>query len=282
MNTLSFEVFPPKRDMPLEPVKAAVSELAKLAPSFISVTYGAAGGSSSVNTSAIASFVQNECKVPVLAHLTCVNSSRATVEGELDKLAQLGVKRILALRGDRVEPADKSVRVPGDFTHAVELVRIVKAHPAKFTIGGACYPEGHPECAHLNEDILHVKEKVDAGLDFLTTQMFFDNNIFYAYLSRLLGAGVKVPVIPGIMPVVNAKSIKRICSLSGTMLPPRFKAIVDKFGDNDESMKAAGIAYATEQIIDLYANGVKRVHLYTMNKPEIAARIMANLKGIVG
>ena len=274
MNTLSFEVFPPKREMPLEPVKAVVRELSLLKPSAISVTYGAAGGGASVNTSAIADFVQNECAVPAIAHLTCVNSTRAAVAAELEKLKALGVERILALRGDRVEGAH------GEYVHAVELIRQIAAFGG-FEIGGACYPEGHPECAHLAEDIAHIKEKADAGLSFLTTQMFFDNSIFYTYLSQLLGAGVKIAVIPGIMPVVNAKSIRRICALSGTVLPPRFKAIVDRFGDRPESMRAAGIAFATEQIVDLYANGVKRVHLYTMNDHALARAIMGNLRGIL-
>ena len=274
MNTISFEIFPPKRDLPLEPVKAVVRELSQLKPSAISVTYGAAGGGASANTSAMAEFVQNECGVPAIAHLTCVNSNRETVRGELEKLRGLGVKRILALRGDRVDGAH------GEFEHAIELVRLI-ADFGGFEIGGACYPEGHPECPHLKDDINYIREKVDAGLSFLTTQMFFDNSIFYTYLSQLLGVGVKVAVLPGIMPVVNAKSIKRICALSGTMLPPRFRAIVDRFGDDPVSMRSAGIAYATEQIIDLYANGVKRVHLYTMNDPAIARAIKENLRGIV-
>ncbi len=275
MNTISFEIFPPKRDMALDPVKETVKELATLKPSAISVTYGAAGGSSSVNTSAMASFIQNECGVPAVAHLTCVNSTHHTVMSELQKLRALGVKRILALRGDRVEG-----EAPGEFEHAIELVRIIRAFGG-FSIGGACYPEGHPESEHLKDDIERIREKADAGLDFLVSQMIFDNPTFYAYLSRLQGAGVHIPVIPGIMPVVNAKSIRRICALSGTQLPPRFKAIVDRFGEDERSMRSAGISFATEQIIDLYANGIKGVHLYTMNKPEVARAIMENLKGIV-
>ena len=277
--TVSFEVFPPKRDLPLEPVKDAVERLAAEKPAFISVTYGAAGGSSSVNTSAIADYVQNGCGVTALAHLTCVMATREGIAAEAERLRALGVENILALRGDR--PPDVVTPPPAYFSHAVELVRFLKAGFPGFSLGGACYPEGHPECAHLKDDIAHIREKVDAGLDFLTTQMFFDNNILYAYLSKLRSAGVKVPVVAGIMPVTNAKQIARICKLSGTLLPPRFRAIVDRFGDEPASMLDAGVAFATEQIVDRFANGVDNVHVYTMNKPEVAARIMRNLGSVV-
>ena len=274
---ISFEIFPPKKDAPAAPVKEAVRRLAELKPSFISVTYGAGGGAN-VNTADVASFVQ-DCGVPSLAHLTCLSSTRARVEEEVAKLAARGVSNILCLRGDcppGMAPAD----MPGDFAHAVDLVRFLDGRG--FCLGGACYPECHPECAHIADDLDHIKEKVDAGLDFLVSQMFFDNNIFYAYLSKLLGRGIRVPVLAGIMPVTNAKQIARICQLSGSFLPARFKAIVDRFGDDPASMTEAGIAYATEQIIDLFANGVNGVHVYTMNKPDIAERIMGNLKCILG
>ncbi len=274
---ISFEIFPPKKDAPAAPVKEAVRRLAELKPSFISVTYGAGGGAN-VNTADVASFVQ-DCGVPALAHLTCLSSTRARVEEEVAKLAARGVSNILCLRGDcppGMAPAD----MPGDFAHAVDLVRFLDGRG--FCLGGACYPECHPECAHIADDLAHIKEKVDAGLDFLVSQMFFDNNIFYAYLSKLLGRGIRVPVLAGVMPVTNAKQIARICQLSGSFLPARFKAIVDRFGDDPASMTEAGIAYATEQIIDLFANGVNGVHVYTMNKPDIAERIMGNLKCILG
>ncbi len=274
---ISFEIFPPKKDAPAAPVKEAVRRLAELKPSFISVTYGAGGGAN-VNTADVASFVQ-DCGVPALAHLTCLSSTRERVEEEVAKLAARGVSNILCLRGDcppGMAPAD----MPGDFSHAVDLVRFLDGRG--FCLGGACYPECHPECAHIADDLAHIKEKVDAGLDFLVSQMFFDNNIFYAYLSKLLGRGIRVPVLAGIMPVTNAKQIARICQLSGSFLPARFKAIVDRFGDDPASMTEAGIAYATEQIIDLFANGVNGVHVYTMNKPDIAERIMGNLKCILG
>ena len=283
--TVSFEVFPPKRDMPLEPVKETVRAIAAEKPSFISVTYGAAGGSSSVNTSALASFVQNDCGVTALAHLTCVMATRAGIEQEAKRLAELGIENILALRGDvppDLSPLSPSHPVsPSHFSHAVELVTYLKKNFPQFCLGGACYPECHPECEHLDDDIAHLKAKADAGLDFLTTQTFFDNNVFFRYLARLRDAGVTVPVIAGIMPVTNGKQIARICKLSGTLLPPRFASIVDRFGDNPAAMLDAGVAYATEQIVDLFANGADHVHVYTMNKPEVAARIMRNLGSVL-
>lgn len=277
--TVSFEVFPPKREAPLEPVKKAVTELAVENPAFMSVTYGAAGGSSSVNTSAVASYVQNACGVTALAHLTCVMATREGVAAEAAKMSAAGIENILALRGDI--PATEDYPSPEHFHHAIELVEFLRKEYPQFCLGGACYPEGHPECAHQKDDIAHTKAKVEAGLDFLTSQMFFDNNIFYAYLAKVRAAGIRVPIIAGIMPVTNGKQIARICKLSGTMLPPRFRAIVDRFGESPDSMLEAGVAFATEQIIDLFANDVENVHIYTMNKPEVAGRIMHNLKSIL-
>ena len=273
--SVSFEVFPPKKDAPFEPVKEAVARLARLNPSFISVTYGASGNAQA-NTAEIASFVQ-ACGTPALAHLTCLTSSRERIADEITDLRSREIENILCLRGDA--PANAAAPAAQAFAHAVDLVRALR--PSTFCLGGACYPECHPECAHLADDITHLKEKVDAGLDFLTTQMFFDNNVFYRYLAKLRGAGIVAPVIAGIMPVTNGRQIKRICQLSGTYLPSRFKAIVDRFGDDPESMLSAGVVYAAEQIVDLFANGVNAVHVYTMNRPEVAERIMSNLKGII-
>lgn len=277
--SVSFEVFPPKRDAPLDPVKDAVRALAAERPAFISVTYGAAGGTSSANTSAIAAYVERDCGVTALAHLTCVTATRAGIRAEAAALAAAGVENVLALRGD-VPPG---VEFPGggDFRHAVDLVRFLRETSPGLCLGGACYPEGHPECAHLKDDIGHLKAKVDAGLDFLTTQMFFDNNILYAYLAKIRAAGIQVPVVAGVMPVTHAKQIARICRLSGTLLPPRFRAIVDRFGDEPAAMLEAGVAHATGQIVDLFANGVDNVHVYTMNRPAVASRIMANLRSIL-
>ncbi len=273
-TSVSFEIFPPRKDAPFAPVKETVRRLARQRPSFMSVTYGAAGGAKA-NTADIAGFVQS-CGVPALAHLTCLTATRESLAGEIASLRKAGIENILCLRGDA--PKD-SAPPPGYFAHAVDLVRALRR--SRFCLGGACYPECHPECAHMEDDIGHLREKVDAGLDFVTTQMFFDNNIFYRYLAKLRDRGVTVPVIAGIMPVTNGTQIARICALSGTYLPSRFKAIVDRFGDRPAAMMDAGVAYATEQIIDLFANGVNAVHIYTMNKPEVAERIMANLRGIL-
>ena len=289
--SVSFEIFPPKRPEPslfgeaeaaaaMERTKEVVRKIAAERPAFISVTYGAAGGTTGANTAAIAQFVQDECHVPALAHLTCITSSRDRIADEIASFRKKGIENILCLRGDWPPNVSEDVkRKTRDFSHATDLVKALR--PSTFCLGGACYPERHPECAHLEEDIAHLKEKVDAGLDFLTTQMFFDNNVYFHYLARLRSAGITLPVLAGIMPVTNGKQISRICALSGTSLPPRFRAIVDRFGDNPTAMMDAGVAYATEQIIDLFANGVSNVHVYTMNRPEIAIRIMLNLHGIV-
>jgi len=274
--SISFEVFPSKKDVPLEPVKTAVARLASSRPSFISVTYGA-GGSANANSVPLASFVQNECRTTALAHLTCIMASKEKILEETARLHAAGVENILALRGDVPPGGDPGPEV---FKHAVDLVRVL-AEAGDFCLGGACYPECHPSCRHLEEDIGFLKDKVDAGLDFLTTQMFFDNNIFYRYLYKLRERGITVPVVAGIMPVTNGRQIARICQLSGTYLPSRFKTIVDRFGDVPSAMLDAGVAYATEQIIDLFANGINAVHLYTMNRPEVAERIMTGLRSIV-
>ena len=296
--SVSFEIFPPKRQDPslfgdaearaaMDRTKEVVRKIAAERPAFISVTYGAAGGTTGANTAAIAEFVQDECHVPALAHLTCIASSRDRIAEEIVSFREKGIENILCLRGDWPANVGEDMRrKTGDFSHAVDLVRACRSsslipHPSSLCLGGACYPERHPECAHIEEDIAHLKEKVDAGLDFLTTQMFFDNNVYFHYLARLRAAGITIPVLAGIMPVTNGKQIARICALSGTSLPPRFRSIVDRFGDNPTAMMDAGVAYATEQIIDLFANGVDNVHVYTMNRPEIAIRIMLNLHGII-
>ena len=276
--SVSFEVFPPKKDAPFAPVRRAVARLAKERPSFISVTYGAGGGGN-VNTARVAAFVERDCRTPALAHLTCALATEREIRTQVAAIRRVGVQNVLALRGDAPPGADLT---KGRFVHAADLVRFLKRIAPGLCLGGACYPERHPDCAHMEDDIVHLREKVDAGLDFLTTQMFFDNNDFYRYLAKLRDRGITVPVLAGIMPVANGRQIERICKLSGTYLPSRFKAIVDRFGDRPEAMLDAGVAYATEQIVDLFANGVGAVHVYTMNRPEIGARIMHNLRSIIG
>ena len=274
--SLSFEVFPPKTDTAFENVRAAVEEIAKLQPSFMSVTYGAGGGTSRY-TLDISKKIRDEYGVPSLAHLTCVSSTKETVAERIRDLKEAGIENIMALRGDLV--SENSLQ---DYKHAIELVRDIKAVDADFCIGGACYPEIHPESENQKEDIKFLKEKVDAGCDFLTTQMFFDNNLLYNFLYKIREAGITVPVIPGIMPITNANQLERAIKLSGSFMPQRFKCLVDKFGGDSEAMKQAGIAYATDQIIDLYANGITNVHVYSMNKPDVARKIQDNLCDIIG
>lgn len=273
--SVSFEVFPPKADAAFEPIVAAVDRLSALKPAFMSVTYGASGNANT-NTLPLAKHILDNGVTP-LAHLTCLTSTKAKIESELKALKAAGIENILALRGDR--PPDEPA-VPGDFAHASDLASVIRAF-GSFAIGGACYPECHPECAHLADDIDNLKRKVDAGVEFLATQMFFDNNILYRYLAKIREHGVAIPVIAGVMPVTNGRQIARICQLSGTRLPPRFQMIVDRFGEQPKQMFAAGIAYATEQIIDLFANGVNHVHVYTMNRPEIGEGIFQNLRSIL-
>lgn len=274
---ISFEVFPPKTDVKFDSVLTAVDEIAKLTPSFISVTYGAGGGTSK-NTVKIASHIQNDLGVDSIAHLTCVSSTKEEVRQRIREMKDNGIQNILALRGDI--PRDSEFPIPNQYKYAYELIEDIKSQ-GDFCIGAACYPEGHVESEHKADDIAHLKQKVDCGVDFLTTQMFFDNSVFYNFLYRIREKGITVPVLPGIMPVTNGKQIARSCQLSGAALPARFRAIVDRFGDDPKAMQQAGIAYATDQIIDLIANGINNIHVYSMNKPEVAAAIMANLSEIV-
>lgn len=274
---VSFEVFPPKTDAGYEGVRAATKKIAALRPSFISVTYGAGGGTSR-NTVRIASQIKNDLGVTSLAHLTCVSSTKDEVRGVIGQLKEQGIENILALRGDI--PADGEFPLPNHYRYACELVEDIKSQ-GDFCIGAACYPEGHVEAAHKKDDIMNLKHKVDCGVDFLTTQMFFDNNILYNFLYRIREKGITVPVLPGIMPVTSANQMKRICDLSGTVLPERFRAILDRFGEDPDAMKQAGIIYATDQIIDLIANGMNHIHIYSMNKPEVAEAIISNLSAII-
>jgi len=278
--SLSFEVFPPKTTSAFESVVSAVEEIARLRPSFISVTYGAGGGTSRY-TLEISRRIKDSYHVPSLAHLTCVSSTRETVHERIRDMIDAGIENVMALRGDIPADMQDADRSGWAYRHAIDLVRELKESGAPFCIGGACYPEVHPESAHQAEDIAHLREKVEAGCDFLTTQMFFDNNLLYSFLYKIREAGVTVPVIPGIMPITNASQVKQAIKLSGSFMPQRFKSLVDKFGETPAAMKQAGIAYATDQIIDLYANSVRTVHVYTMNKPDVAEKIRSNLSDII-
>ena len=279
--SLSFEVFPPKTTTAFESVKEAVEAIAELHPSFMSVTYGAGGGTSKY-TLDIAKNIKEKHRVPTLAHLTCVSSTKETVRSMIAQIKDAGIENVMALRGDIPAEIQDSDRSKWAYVHAVDLIRELKEVDEYLCIGGACYPEIHPESANQKEDIKHLKEKVDAGCDFLTTQMFFDNNLLYNFLYKIREAGITVPVIPGIMPITNSKQIERALKLSGSYVPQRFKSLVDRFGSDPETMKQAGIAYATDQIIDLYANGITNVHVYSMNKPDVAEKIQSNLSEIIG
>ncbi len=274
---VSFEIFPPKTDAGYDSVLSAAEKIAALKPSFISVTYGAGGGTSK-NTVSIASHIKDDFGVTSLAHLTCVSSTREEVHQVIDKLKEKKIDNILALRGDI--PKDNAFPLPNQYRYACELIEDIKQQ-GDFCIGAACYPEGHVETEHKKDDISNLKTKVDSGVDFLTTQMFFDNDIHYNFLYRIREAGITVPVLPGIMPITTAAQMKRSQELSGTVFPRRFLALLDRFGDYPDAMKQAGIAYATDQIIDLLANGVKNIHVYSMNKPEVAAKIMENLSEVI-
>ena len=273
--TLSFEVFPPKKIEKYDSVQAATEGVAALHPSFMSVTYGAGGGTSEFTLN-IAKNIRDKYGVEVLPHLTCVSSTKAHVHEMIQKFKEYGFENVMALRGDIPEggaPYD-------DYHYASELVADIKSQ-GDFCIGGACYPDGHVECAHKDDDIRNLKRKVDAGVDFLTTQMFFNNAEFFNFLYRLREQDIRVPVLAGIMPITNQKQLGRSVALSGTTVPTRFKEIVDKFGEHPEAMKQAGIIYATEQIIDLIANDVKHIHVYSMNKPDVAEAIQRNLSEIL-
>lgn len=278
--SLSFEVFPPKTETSFESVKTATEEIARLRPSFMSVTYGAGGGTSKY-TLDIARNIKELYGVPTLAHLTCVSSTKETVREKIRDIKEAGLSNVMALRGDIPAGMENADRTAWDYRHAIDLIRELKESSADFCIGGACYPEIHPESENQKDDILRLKEKVDAGCDFLTTQMFFDNNLLYNFLYKIREAGITVPIVPGIMPITNANQVARAVNLSGSFMPQRFKSLVDAFGSDPAAMKEAGIAYATDQIIDLYANGITNVHVYSMNKPDVAAKIQSNLSAIL-
>ena len=276
-RTISFEVFPPKTDSSFETVRSATEEIASLSPSYMSVTYGAGGGTSKY-TIEIAKNIKDKYSVPTLAHLTCVSSTRETVRERILEMKNAGIKNVMALRGDIPVGMENA---PRDYKYAIELIRDIRESGYDFCIGGACYPEVHPESLSADLDIMHLKEKCDGGLDFLTTQMFFDNELYYRFLDKAREGGISLPIIPGVMPITRANQVERAISLSGSYVPRRFLSLVDKFGDDPKAMMQAGIAYATDQIIDLFANGVTNVHVYSMNKPEVARAILYNLSDIL-
>lgn len=275
--TLSFEVFPPKADSDFESVRQAAFQVAELRPDYMSVTYGA-GGSTRDNTLSLAESIQKEYGVTAIAHLTCVGATKDSIRQALLDMRKSGIENILALRGDKPQWMEQEPFT--DYHYASDLVAAIRDFGG-FCIGGACYPEGHPDAVNKKEDILNLKKKVDAGCEFLTTQMFFDNNIYYNFLYRVRSAGIEVPVIPGIMPITRASQVKNAMRLSGCNMPERFKNIVDRFGTNKDAMMQAGIIYVSEQIIDLIANGVANIHIYSMNHAKVVKGILDNLSEIV-
>ncbi len=275
--TLSFEIFPPKKQDNLVSVIETAQKLSSLNPDFMSITYGAAG-STQGNTAELAAKI-NSFGSNSLAHLTCIGTSKEKIYEEIKRMKELGIENVLALRGDIPQGLTKKEAVIPGLEHASDLVKILKEE--NFCVGGACYPEGHPESANREDDIENTRFKVEAGVDFLTTQMIFDNNMLYSYMYRLQSKGIHVPVIAGIMPITNASQINKMIRLSNAFIPQKLLSICDKFYNDEEAMKQAGIAYATDQIIDLVSNGIKGIHIYTMNKPWVAESILKNIDSII-
>lgn len=275
---LSLEIFPPKKESPIEVIYDTIQGLQDLRPDFISVTYGA-GGSSTKRTVEIASLLKNKYGIEALAHLTCISSTKEQIDSIIAALKQEGIENIMALRGDLPEDPDFEFPNPLHFHYAQDLISHLKDHSSA-CIGGACYPEVHTEATSPEDDLQHLAEKVDAGSDFLVTQLFFDNELFYQFMDNLRGKGITVPVSAGVMPVLNRKQVERMTSLSGASLPKKFRRMMERYEHNPEALKEAGIAYATEQIIDLLSWGVDGIHLYTMNKPDVARKIVGNISSI--
>lgn len=274
-KSLSFEVFPPKTSDTFESVKTAICKIANLKPSYMSVTYGAGGGTSQYTVD-IAHEIASHGVTPI-AHLTCISSTKAQINEQLLRMSENGIENVLALRGDIPNNFDKSKM---EFSYASELIKEIKS-TGDFCIGGACYPEGHPESKSLESDIENLKIKIDNGCEFLTTQMFFNNNKFYDYLSKIKAIGINVPVVAGIMPITSIKQIERVFTLSGAQLPSELSKLANRYGSSPEDMKKAGIEFALQQITDLYENGLNAVHVYSMNKLDTAEAIQRNFKDIL-
>ena len=273
----SFEIFPPKKDSSIDTIYNTLSELKDLEPDFISVTYGAGGREAgNSKTCEIASIIKDKYNIIPVAHLTCVNSTIEEIESELKNLSNHGIENILALRGDIVDGMERKK----DFRYASDLVRYIKCK-GEFHISGACYPEIHGDCKDLITDITNLKRKVDAGVTHLMSQLFFDNSKFYDFWEKTQIAGIDVPIQAGIMPITNKSQIERMVSMCGASLPPKFVKIIQRYGDSNEALRAAGIAYAIDQIVDLISNGVDGIHLYTMNNPYVARKISEAVKNII-
>ncbi|MGN0538598.1 MAG: methylenetetrahydrofolate reductase [NAD(P)H] [Candidatus Fimenecus sp.] len=272
-SLISFEVFPPKTDSAFDSIERSVRELAAFNPDFMSVTYGAGGGTSQY-TVKIASLIKNRLDTTALAHLTCASTTKEQISGILDSLKSNNIDNVLALRGDL--PENFSSRSGNYYDYACELVSEIKKYGC-FDVGAACYPECHTECDSLEKDIENLKKKVDCGVDFLITQLFYDNDVFYSFIEKIRKKGVFVPVFAGIMPITNIKQIDRIISLSGTKIPDEVNAFLNKYSDNPESLHKAGLDFAVKQVNDLLKNGVQGIHIYTMNKPLTAETVLKGM-----
>ena len=276
---ISFEIFPPKQTSSIVTIYETIDALAPLRPDYISVTYGA-GGSTSKTTLEIASIIKNKYRINALAHLTCFNSSREDIDKMLTDLEKENIANVLALRGDRPRTWKAGEEKESDFKYAADLAKFISSKH-KFCLGGACYPEGHPECSDLDRDVENLKRKEEAGVDFLITQLFFDNEKYYRFKEKADKSGIKIPIQVGIMPITNRKQVERMIELSNATIPHKLVRILDKFEHNQQAIRDAGIAYATEQIIELLANEIRGIHIYTMNKPQIAKDLVRNLDSIL-
>ena len=275
-TVVSFEIFPPKRGGTLTNINETLKELKALGPEYISVTFGAGGSGNQPLTLEVARSIKEDLDIEPLVHLTCINHSKDEIDSLLAQMKTYGLKNILALRGDRnpeISPKD-------DFKHASDLIEYIKKN-GDFSVSAACYPEGHPESDSIVQDALNLKKKVDLGAEHLISQLFFDNELFYAFQERTALAGINVPIDAGIMPVVNKNQIERMVTLCGASLPAKFVRMLNKYEHKPEALKDAGIAYAVDQIIDLISHGVDGIHLYTMNNPEIAERICKSFISLV-
>lgn len=277
-TVFSFEVFPPKKESGVETIYKTLEELKQLNPDFISVTYGAGGvGVANATTVDLCSKIKNEYGIETIAHLTCLYNTKEDIDRILEELKEKGIDNILALRGD-VNP---NFELKHDFRYASELTEYIMSKNMGFNVSGGCYPEVHQEAESMIADIKNLKKKIDAGADHLISQLFFDNNAFYDYIEKVRIAGIDVPIEAGIMPVTNKKQIERMVSMCGASIPAKLSKVLQRFGDNPEAMRDAGISYAIDQIIDLVANGVEGIHIYTMNDPYIAGKITKSVESII-
>lgn len=271
-TVISFEIFPPKKEEELKNIDKTLEALCDVQPDFISVTFGAGGSSNHNRTIELAKKIKNEYHIEPVVHLTCLCYDKKEIDEFSGQLMEEGIMNVLALRGDR----NPDIPQKDDFLHASELIRYLKMK-GDFCIAGACYPEDHPESESHAAELIHLKEKVEAGAEVLLSQLFFDNNIFFSFIEDCRNAGITAPITPGIMPVTSASQIKRMVGMCGASLPVGLEKIVNKYSDNKPALMEAGIYYAVNQIIDLLANGVCGIHLYTMNNPEVARRICSGI-----